>query len=244
MHALRVVSILYRKRQETRGGGWLCLPSGEVPDPDVAVAAAADENVLPGDHGPDAHDVALKSTQAVALSIEDMDLGIVESDNDVLGSEVEAGNHTALLSDVLRDAGAAVPPGGLDEVALLEVRLVRLDLRALGDGSDLGKGQSALEAGRADSLAGIDGGRGGNVVALIAANFGDGGRGLGSRDGLDRLGSGPVVVVLDAQVLPSDVVREEVLPTLRYLRRASEDLGIVDEREDLEAKSISARGPE
>lgn len=97
---------------------------GEVPDADVAVAAAGDEDVAVGDHGPDAHDVALEAAEVAAVRVEDVDLGVVEGDDDVGGGEVEGSDDALVRGDLAGVDFAASAPGGFDLVALFEVGAV------------------------------------------------------------------------------------------------------------------------
>lgn len=64
------------------------LPSGHIPDPYVAIAAATHKQVSPRHHGPDAHDVALQRLLVLALRVENVDLRVVKRDNNVLVGEV------------------------------------------------------------------------------------------------------------------------------------------------------------
>ena len=71
--------------------------------------------------------MALKCAECVALGIKDVDLGVVESNDDVLGGQVQAGYDTAILGDGPGDIPTTGAPSGIDEVSLFEMRLVRLE---------------------------------------------------------------------------------------------------------------------
>lgn len=67
-------------------------PGGKIPYADIAVAATADQSVLPGHHGPDTHDMALQRLLILALRVKHMNTSVVEGDDDVLVGEVQAGH--------------------------------------------------------------------------------------------------------------------------------------------------------
>jgi hypothetical protein len=84
--------------------------------------------------------VALQCAQSIPLGIKDVDLGIIQSHDDVFGSEMQARDDAAVLCDVARHIVAAGPPGCIHQVPLFEVRLVRPE-----HGSGIG---TAIERGR------------------------------------------------------------------------------------------------
>lgn len=119
-------------------------PSRHVPDSHVPIAATADEGVAPWHHRPDAHDMPGEGLLMLAVGVEDVDLGVVQGDDDVLRREVEAGDDSLVGRDVSTDRPAAAPPRRLDHVSLLEVRLVRHRLRSPLDGEGTGGAVEAL----------------------------------------------------------------------------------------------------
>lgn len=100
------------------------LPRLEIPHAYITIAATTDQGVVPWDHSPDAHNMPLQCALRITLGIENVYLGIIKGDNDVLGRQVQTGNNPTLLCDVPCRAGAARSPSGLHQVSLLEVRLV------------------------------------------------------------------------------------------------------------------------
>ena len=100
------------------------VPGRQIPDPDVMVATAADENVAAGRRGPDAHGMADQSALTVTIGVEDVDLGItgIERDDDVLWRQMQAGHGGLVRRNVALLDAAAVPPRSVDLVALLGVR--------------------------------------------------------------------------------------------------------------------------
>ena len=100
------------------------LPSAQVPNPDISITTAADQDVFPRDHSPYAHDMALKHSQRIALGVEDVDLSIIQSHDDVSRRQVQAGHDTTVLGDSSCGSLATSPPCRIHQVPLLEVRLV------------------------------------------------------------------------------------------------------------------------
>lgn len=56
-----------------------------------------------------------------------MDLGVIESHDDVLGGEMEAGYHTTILGDAPRDVATTGPPGRVHQIPLFEMGFVRFE---------------------------------------------------------------------------------------------------------------------
>lgn len=106
------------------------LPSCQIPHSDVTITSAADQDVIPGNHCPHAHNVSLQSPQCVSLRIENMDLGIVQCNDDVFGGQMKTRDHTTLLRDVSGDVRSTVPPSHFDLVFLFEMRPVCSDPRS------------------------------------------------------------------------------------------------------------------
>lgn len=67
-------------------GGGPVLPSSHVPDSNFAVAASADQNVIPRDHRPYSHYMALKRLLVVTVGIIDVDLRVIQRNDNVLRS--------------------------------------------------------------------------------------------------------------------------------------------------------------
>lgn len=53
------------------------LPSLEIPYADVPIATAADHDVFPRHHGPNAHHMALQCTLIISIGIKNVNLGII-----------------------------------------------------------------------------------------------------------------------------------------------------------------------
>jgi hypothetical protein len=64
----------------------------------------------------------------VTFCIEDMYLGIVHGNDDVLVGQMKTGDNALFWSNMLDRALATFPPCGLDHIFLLEMRSVRLRL--------------------------------------------------------------------------------------------------------------------
>ena len=60
------------------------LPRLQVPNAHISIASAADQNVIPWNHSPDSHDMALQRAQRISFSIEYVNPGIIKSHDDVL----------------------------------------------------------------------------------------------------------------------------------------------------------------
>lgn len=71
--------------------------------------------------------MSLQGLLVTTIRVEDMNLGVIESHNNILWREMQAGNDTLILSDVLRNVCSAILPSIFDQVTLLEVRLMRPD---------------------------------------------------------------------------------------------------------------------
>lgn len=52
-------------------------PGTHVPHPDVAITAATDQSITPGDHSPYPHHMTLESNLATAICVEDVYFGII-----------------------------------------------------------------------------------------------------------------------------------------------------------------------
>lgn len=60
------------------------LPRLQVPNANISIASTADQDVIPWNHSPDAHDMALQCAQRISFSIEYVNPGIIKSHDDVL----------------------------------------------------------------------------------------------------------------------------------------------------------------
>ena len=215
------------------------VPGQQIPDADVTIASAADENVAAGHHGPDAHGVADQRALMVAVGVEDVDLGVVERDDDVLRRQMQAGHDALIRRDVALLDAAAVPPRRLDLVALLEVRPVRHGQGLL---SQRRRHRRAVEAPRPLVRRCTDGTerasermRGASQSSLMSRRhrpqrtpLGQGFRQRSAEERRRGLGQATVRVLL-AEQLPGHVVAQQVTPQPRDLRRPRQRLGIVDE---------------
>lgn len=92
----------------------LNLPSLEVPYSHVAITASTDQSIIPGNHGPDTHNMSLQGALRVSLSIEHMNLGIIKCHNDVLGCQMQACNDAPLLGNIPRCASTARSPSSFN----------------------------------------------------------------------------------------------------------------------------------
>ena len=111
------------------------VPSSHVPDPNITITTSANKGITPRNHRPHTHNMTLEGLLVITLGIENVDLGVVQCDDDVLWREVQAGDDALVLRNVSRNMLATGPPCRLNQVPLLEVRLVRSDgwsLRHLG----------------------------------------------------------------------------------------------------------------
>ena len=79
-----------------------CLASVEIPYSYVPIASTTHECITIRRHGPHAHNVALQATEMLAMRTEDMDLSIVQSDDNVVGSQVQRRDHTLIGCDGVR----------------------------------------------------------------------------------------------------------------------------------------------
>lgn len=70
--------------------------------------------------------MALQRPERIAFCIEYVNLGIVKGNNDVFRRQMQAGHDTAVLCNIAGDFLAAGPPGCVNKVSLLEMRLVGL----------------------------------------------------------------------------------------------------------------------
>lgn len=68
--------------------------------------------------------MTLQSAEWVSVGIEDVDPGIIESHDDILGRQMKAGDNAAILRNVSRGISTSRSPGRIDEISLFEVRLV------------------------------------------------------------------------------------------------------------------------
>ena len=171
-----------------------------------------------------------------------MDLGVIQSNNDIFRCEVQARHHPLIRGDMPLSASTTLIPRRLNHVFLLE-------LRSVGDRAS--PAPPRWETGWWQPLPGECAGQfGGTLNRLIIGCFqmflqrvprtqarvrvdrarGDQVQAVVLRDPSHRVG------VFLAEVFPSDIVVEEFAPTPRYLGRPSQCLGIVDERKDLSAK--------
>src|SRR6202012_3934002 len=207
------------------------IPSGHVPHTHVAVAAAADQNVVPRHHGPDAHDVALQSLLVTSLGVEDVDFGVVEGNDNVFVGQMQASDDANVRGDPAVVDLAAMLPGGVDHVALLEVRAVRRRRRTPAAHAGAAEAVDALGAevgGAAEAGAGQM-----RVAPGVAVEVGLIGRGAGglyvARERLSEGVGGLPVEVLVAECLPGSVVHYQSSPALGNLRGSREGLRIVDE---------------
>ena len=107
---------------------WYHLPCSHVPDSDLAVAASADKSIIPWHHSPHSHNMSLQRLLVATISVEDMNLGVIQSHNNILWREMQAGDYALILSDVFCNMSSTILPCILDQVALLEIRLMRPDL--------------------------------------------------------------------------------------------------------------------
>ena len=205
-----------RHLQAAHGGGVAAqhvrrCASRHVPHADVAVAAAGDEHVVPGHHGPHAHHVALQRLLVVALGVEHVDLRIVQRHHDVLLRQVQARHHALVRRDLLLVHLAARPPRRLHHVPLLEVAAVRDRFRPAALLRP--RLRHAVEALRPEIGCA---GAGPVAVPPVERRVPGVGRCAGSVDGVGRWCAlrRPPVAFLLAQALPRFVVRHELVPTL------------------------------
>lgn len=103
------------------------LPSGHIPNADITVTASTDKGVTPRNHRPYSHNMALQSLLIITISVENVDLGIVQSNHDVLWRKMQARNDALILGDVSSNILTSSSPCCLYQVALLEVRFMRSD---------------------------------------------------------------------------------------------------------------------
>lgn len=68
--------------------------------------------------------MALQSSQRVSFCVEYVNLGVIKRNDYVLGSQMQARHHTAVLGDVSRRIVTAGAPCGIDKIPLFEVGLV------------------------------------------------------------------------------------------------------------------------
>ena len=97
------------------------LPSSHVPHSNFPIAASTDQNIIPWDHCPYSHHMALKGLLVVTVGIIDVDLRIIQRNDNILRSEVKTCHHTLVRSDMALGASTAFVPRGLNHVFLFEL---------------------------------------------------------------------------------------------------------------------------
>jgi hypothetical protein len=97
------------------------VPGREIPDTDISITTTTNQKVAPWHHCPDAHHVALKRLLVRSVHIENVNLGIVEGDDDVLFSEMQASHYSLVRCDLPRVDLASRAPRRFHHVPLLEV---------------------------------------------------------------------------------------------------------------------------
>lgn len=186
----------------------------------------------------------------VAVCVKDVDLGVVESDDNVLLRQVEAGDHTLIWRNLAGLAVTAHSPGRVYHVLLLEVRAVGCDFRSSPERLSLcsavqALGPQALYGGAGSKKRDVE--RGGISHGRVLAPAEVCGCAAVLQPLLGRLRVEAIHVfvryrlslreaavrVLAAEQLPGGVVVHQVVPSLRYLRGARERRGVIDAFEDL-----------
>lgn len=102
------------------------LPCGHVPNSDFAIASTADKNVVPRDHRPYTHHMALQHPLIIAIGVIHVDSGIVHGEYNILGGEVQACDDALVCRDVSLSATTSLIPSRLDQILLLEMGPVRI----------------------------------------------------------------------------------------------------------------------
>ena len=97
-----------------------CLPGCHVPNSNFTVTTTADEDVIPRNHSPYTHHVALQRLLVISASVIHMDLCIIHSKHNIFWREVQGRDHAHVRRNMLC-APPAFIPSRLDHVFLLEV---------------------------------------------------------------------------------------------------------------------------
>lgn len=97
-----------------------CLPGCHVPNSNFAVTTTADENVIPRNHSPYTHHVALKRLLVISAGVIHMDLRIIHGKHNIFWRKVQSCDHAQVRRNMLRTFPAFIP-SRLDHILLLEV---------------------------------------------------------------------------------------------------------------------------
>lgn len=192
-----------------RGWGYWrpCLPIAQVPHSHVAITSTADQYIFPRDHSPYTHDMALQYPECVAFGIENMNLRVIESHDDVLRSQMETRDDATVLGNSPGRSLSASPPGSIHQVPLLEMRFV---------GSEFGPpGIGTVKTPRSRHAA-----CGWQCTwETVVCELGVRNKGLCARPCSEwrchtcHFGKPTFVVMLHAEVLPCHVIAEKVSPS-------------------------------
>lgn len=100
------------------------IPGRHVPYSHVPIASTTHQCVTPGYHCPHAHNMSGQRSQYVTISVEYVDLCIIQRNHNVVRRKMETRHYAMVRRSMLCDDPAARPPRRLDHVSLLEMRLV------------------------------------------------------------------------------------------------------------------------